>query len=219
MIRGDRASLRQALEALGKLDVPLKAYRVESTVTTLRELHRNSIEIRGWMEAGPFRLARIPAPKAALRLRIRSTLAEGEERFRGVVSVLEGHPAEIWLGDSYPAPVESLAEELGNQRVYETTTLVPVRTGFRLVPRSLRDGRISIEIAAVSGEEGPRGRVIRAGMATTLNVRPGELTVVAGVQRARATPSLDPFSVLDPGNRTHDTLLLLRVEPLPGEPP
>jgi hypothetical protein len=219
VIRGDRASIRQALGILQELDVPLGAYRVESTMTTLSELRRNSVWIDGWLEAGQFRVGKVRKATGDLHLRVRSVLSEGDRRFQGLVTVLEGHPAEIWLGTTYPERVRTLNEEAGRLRVYETATLVPVQTGFRVVPRALRDGRIALELSAVSAEEAPEGRVIRAGTSTHVNVVPDELTAISTLRRARSQISIDPFATLDASDRVREEVLLLRVQPLPASIP
>ena len=211
ILRGDSASIDRALEVLGEIDVPLRTYRIDSTMTTLRELRRQGIQIEGWALAGEFRVGRLRPGPDGLRIRVRSVLSEGENRFEGRVTTLEGYAAEIWTGTTYPERTRTLHERSGQLRVYETTTLVPVRTGFRVRPRDLGDGRVDLEIAAVSSEEQREGTVVRSSVSTHLQVSAEELVVIALLRGSEQTLSIDPFAHLDWSDRTHDSVLLVRV--------
>ncbi len=213
ILRGDSASIDRALEVLGEIDVPLHTYRIESTMTTLQELRRQGIQIEGWALAGEFRIGRLRPGPDGLRVRVRSVLSEGEDRFEGLVTTLEGSSAEIWTGTTHPERTRTLHERSGQLRVYETTTLVPVRTGFRVRPRDLGNGRVDLEISAVSSEEEPEGTVVRSSVSTHLQIRVEELVVIARLQASEQTLSIDPFAHLDWSDKTHDTVLLVQVTP------
>jgi hypothetical protein len=219
IIRGDRASIKAALELLRELDVALNAYRIQSTLTTLRELRRTGFEIAGWVRGGTVRIGRGEAPEGRSRLRVRSILSEGETRFQGVVTTLEGYPAEIWTGTTYPARVETWNEQLGRVEVHDTTTLVPIRTGFRVLPRSMSNGRVNLEIVPVSAEEEPEGLVVRAGAATQVIVTEGEVVLIASVQGERDEITIDPFATLDLQEEASDTVMLVMVDRIPGSRP
>ena len=219
IIRGDRASIKAALAILHELDRPLTAYRVESTLTTLRELRRTGLEIEGWVQAGEVRIGRGTAPAGTARLTVHSVLSEGDTRFQGVVTTLDGHPAEIWTGTVHPERVRTLHERLGRIEVYETTTLVPVRTGFRVLPRGLGDGRVQLEIAPVSAEEAPEGTVVRAGAATQVIVSPGEVLAIASLAGGERALSIDPFGILDLREGATHAVLLVTVETIRGPTP
>jgi hypothetical protein len=215
LMRGDPASIEQALQLLPEIDVPIPVYRVESTLTTLRELRRVGVRVDGWVTAGEIRVGKVRLAEEGLRVRVRSALSEGEERFQAFVTVLDGRRAEIWTGTTYPERVQSLHEEAGRLRVYETTTLVPVQTGFAVLPRGLADGRIDLELAPISAEEAPEGRVVRAGMATRVILHPEELVVVAGIREVGRELRIDPFATLDHREGARETVLVVRVDPLP----
>ncbi len=214
IIRGDRASIKTALELLRELDAPLSAYQVRSTITTLRELRRTGFEIAGWIEAGPVRIGRGTAPDRNARLRVRSILAVGDTRFQGLVTTLDGHAAEIWTGTTHPERVRTRKAGTGSLEVLETTTLVPIQTGFRFLPRGLPDGRVRLHIAPVTAEEEPQGRVVRASATPEIIVTPGEVVVIASGQERVSEISVDPFASLDLREGTTDTVMLVTVERL-----
>jgi hypothetical protein len=218
LMRGDPTSIKRAIQLLRELDAPIPVYRVESTLTTLRELRRVGIRVDGWVQAGEIRVGKVRAVDRELRVRVRAALSEGEERFQGFVTVLDGSRAEIWTGTTYPERIQSLHEEAGRLRVYETTTLVPVRTGFAVLPRGLADGRIDLELAPISAEETAEGTVVRAGMATRITLHPDELVVVAGIREVGQELRIDPFGTLDHREGEWETVLLVRVDPLVEAP-
>jgi hypothetical protein len=141
ILRGDAASVERALEVLASLDTPIRSYRVESILSTLRDLDRMGVELGGWLESGGVRIGRASGPEGvAVRL---DALRSSEDRhFRGLVTVIDGRAAELWTGTEEPRRSRHIEREGGRVRIHETTTLVPVRTGFRVVPRGLPDGRV-----------------------------------------------------------------------------
>ena len=94
------------------------------------------------------------------------------------------------------------------------STLVPIQTGFRVLPRGLPDGRVRLHIAPVTAEEEPQGRVVRASATTEIIVTPGEVVVIASVQERVSEISVDPFASLDLREGTTDTVMLVTVERL-----
>jgi hypothetical protein len=100
----------------------------------------------------------------------------------------------------------------GRIRVYETATLVPVQTGFRVRPRGRADGSIEVEITPVISERDADGTLVRAAAATAVVVRPGETVVIASAHETGAQIALDPFATLDYREGANDSALLVRVE-------
>jgi type II secretory pathway component GspD/PulD (secretin) len=215
LIRGDPAAVGRALALLKEVDVPLRVYRVESTLTTLRELERVGLRVDGWIQGGEIRVGKARGVAEAPRIQVRSVLSEGEDRFWTSVAVVDGKRAEIWTGTTYPERERTLQEEAGRLRVYETTTLVPIRTGFAVRPRLMRDGRISLEVACLSAEEATEGTVIRAGTSTHVTLKPGESLAIASLRESDHQVRVDPFGSLDLREGARDSVLLVRVEPLP----
>ena len=93
------------------------------------------------------------------------------------------------------------------------------RTGFRVLPRSMSNGRVNLEIVPISAEEEPEGLVVRAGAATQVIVTEGELVLIASVQGERNEITIDPFATLDLQKEASDTVMLVTVDRIPGSRP
>jgi hypothetical protein len=217
VLRGAPEALREARAALGEIDRAPVMYQVHSAMTTLSDLAASGVAVDGWVQAGDVRVGRVPGPADGIRVRVRSTLGEGERRFEGMVSTLDGQPAEIWTGADYPARERTLHERAGRLRVYETTTLVPVRTGFRVIPRGMGDGSIELEIAPLVEESMAEGLVVHASVASRIRVQPGQAVLVAASRGRDSEVAIDPFGAVDHREGASDSALLVRVEKLGDE--
>jgi type II secretory pathway component GspD/PulD (secretin) len=213
ILRGDAASVERALEVLASLDTPIRSYRVESILSTLRDLDRMGVELGGWLESGGVRIGRASGPEGvAVRL---DALRSSEDRhFRGLVTVIDGRAAELWTGTEEPRRSRHIEREGGRVRIHETTTLVPVRTGFRVVPRGLPDGRVELELVSVAARSDLDGDIAQTGTATRVAVAPGELIVVGTIGREDRQTSTNRFSGVARQEESTETVLLLRVDPL-----
>jgi hypothetical protein len=94
--------------------------------------------------------------------------------------------------------------------VRESTTWVPVRSGFRVTPRGLADGQVELEIEPVVSERRSDGAIERTGAASRVRVRPGETLVLADVAQDDQAASLDPLAANHTSTRSN-TALLIRV--------
>ena len=212
LLTGEPEALERAVEALRSLDLPLASYRVESVLSRVSELKRAGLEIDGWTEVGDLRVGRVGRGPEGVRIRIGSLASKGSQRFEGQVRVLEGRSAELWTGTVQPARVRTLEERPGGFRVRETTLLVPAQTGFRVVPRSLPDGLVELEIAPIISERRADGTVVRSAAQSRIAVRPGELVAVASLSRVGSSRRIDPFGSLQHTEGAEESLLLVRVE-------
>jgi hypothetical protein len=218
VLRGEAPALGEAIEALRELDVQPATYRVHSTLTSLREVEAAGISIRAWRRSADVRVAALDGPTAGATLRAHAGRSREGRRFEGTVAVLDGRAAEIWTGTTYPARLHSL-EETPYGRVWrETAALVAVRTGLRVRPRALGDGSIELEIEPIIEDGNPEDRIVRAGAATTLRVRPGQPVLAASASDRTRRTAFDPFAGLEHREDAHDTALLIEIEPLPPNP-
>jgi hypothetical protein len=217
VLRGEPGALAETRAALAEIDRTPAMYQVHSSMTTLSDLAASGVAVDGWIEAGDVRVGRVPGPADGIRVRVRSALGEGERRFEGAVSTMDGQPAEIWTGSDYPARARTLHERAGRLRVYETTTLVPVRTGFRVIPRGMGDGSIELEIAPLVEESMAEGLVVHASVASRVRVQPGQAVLVAASRGRDSEVAIDPFGAVDHREGASDSALIVRVDRLGDE--
>lgn len=218
ILRGEPAAVAEALSTLRRLDVRPASYEVSTTLTRMLDLDRAGVSVTGWIQAGDVRIGRAGRIPDGIRIAPRGLLAQEESAFAGQVAVLEGNTAEIWTGTTYPERQTYRDARGGGIRVYETATLVPVQTGFRVRPRGRADGSIELELAPVIAERGEDGNIVRAAAATRVVVRPGETLVVASAHESGAEIAIDPFASADTREGANDSAMLVRVERSdPGE--
>jgi hypothetical protein len=220
VLHGPREDLHAALAALRRADVVLRTWNVTAVLTRLSEIERVQLSVGGWIEVGQIRVGRIPAGESpGLTLRARSLLAEGAVRFEGQTAVQDGSAAEIWTGATYPERSQTLERSTGPAgeqitRIRETTALIPVQTGFRVLPRGRADGHIELEIAPLLSARAADGGVVRTAASSHLNVRRGELVAIAAAEGAGDDLVIDPFGSVDHREEARDSVLLVRVDPL-----
>jgi hypothetical protein len=218
VLRGEASALAAALEALRALDVRPATYQVRSTLTSLRELEAAGLSVREWRRSPDVRVAALDGPAAGLALRVHASRSRDDRRFEGTVAVLDGHGAEIWTGAIYPARLRGLYATPSGVVRRETTALVAVRTGLRVRPRALGDGSIDLELEPIIEDGHPEARIVRAGAATRIRIRPGQPVLAASASDHTQTTTFDPFAGLDHHQDQHDTALLIQIEPLDLDP-
>ena len=98
-----------------------------------------------------------------------------------------------------------------DRTIFETTALVPVRSGIRVRPRSLEGGAVELQVAPIVQESGPGGAIRETAAATRVVVQPGEAVLVATVQRAVQSDARDPFGGYGREQGKSESVLLLRV--------
>jgi hypothetical protein len=211
VLRGPPAAVKQTLRALRKLDVPLERYRVEARLTSEGELRVRGLVIHGWLEVGDLRIGRVGSPTQDPGVVFRTLRTEGAEDLLVDLSVLEGHTAEIWTGTAIPVHVRVFQKQDKDPRVFETTPLAPIRTGFRVRPRSLRNGSLELEIVAISEEEGAWGPLVETATATSVRLELGEAIAIADVRREMTSVYTSPFARHEWQTQISDTLLWVRV--------
>jgi hypothetical protein len=211
VLRGSPEGVARTLEVLRQLDVRPVSYRIESLVTRTAELEQLGLGVEGWLELGALRVGRMPATgEPDLGLRAQLGESSRDRRSEAMLTVLEGHEAELWTGTLEVEPTRRLRAGPRGLHVRESTTWVPVRSGFRVTPRGLADGQVELEIEPVVSERRPDGAIERTGAASRVRVRPGETLVLADVTQDDQAASLDPLAADHTSTRSN-TALLIRV--------
>jgi len=218
ILSGDPEAIAQALAALRELDQAVRQYRVESETSTRAALDRTSASVGGWIEAGDVRIGRVVGPEG-VRLDASAGGSGSSERLAATVVVMEGRSAEIWTGSDNLVTTRTIERAGPYARVTETTGLVPVRSGFRVRPRSAGADTILVEITPIVEELGPDGSIRETGAATQIRVRPSESVAIAGVTQQASDAGADVFHGAERGSDARESLLVVRVTPLDDTPP
>jgi hypothetical protein len=210
VLMGDPGAVALALATLRSLDVRPAVWRVETTLARVSDLARAGIRVRGWLDAGSFRIGRAGSLPGGLRVVAGAVEGGGERSFRGEVTVLDGSAAELWTG--------SVRIERGLLHDLPGDALLPVPTGFRVIPRGRPDGSVELEIASVASEPAPHGGIDYASAATRVVVRPGETLVLASASDRSEASGAD----LGGGRSSAEgraSTTLLRVDRIDGDAP
>jgi type II secretory pathway component GspD/PulD (secretin) len=217
VISGEPEAIAKALAALRSLDQPVRQYRVESETSTTRSLDRASASVSGWIEAGDVRIGRVVGPEG---VRVRASAGGGNaaERLGASVVVMEGRAAEIWTGVDQPVTTRTVERAGRHSRVTESTELVPVRSGFRVRPRSAGPDAVELDITPIVSELGPGGSIRETGATTQVRVRPGESVAIGGITRSAESAGADVFRGAARADATDESLLVVRVTPLDDAP-
>ena len=218
ILSGEPEAIAQALAALRELDQAVRQYRVESETSTREALDATSAHVDGWIEAGDVSIGRVVGPEG-VRLHASAGGGGSSERLAASLVVMEGRSAEIWTGSDNPVTTRTIERAGPYARVTETTELVPVRSGFRVRPRSAGPEAILVEITPIVQELGPDGSIRETGAATQIRVRPNESVAIAGVTRQASSAGTDVFRGAERGSSARESLLVVRVTPLDETPP
>lgn len=196
-------------------------YRIAATLTTLRALETRGISVEGWTRSGEVRVGRVAGPPtegSGLAVRLHTLSTDDHSRFHGTVAVLDGGSAELWTGTVHPERVRVrrvIGTGHGSEvRVYDTRTLVPLRTGFRVVPQRQPDGRVELEIAPIVEERTEQGHVVRAAAATRVVAAPGQPVAVASAASRNEHVAIDPFGRVDHREGANESAFVVVAEEL-----
>jgi hypothetical protein len=173
--------------------------------------------VAGWIEAGDVRIGRVAGPEG-VNVRASAGGSGTRERLGASVVVMEGHSAEIWTGTDYPITTHRVERAGPYVRQSETTALVPVRSGFRVRPRSAGPSAIELDITPIVSELDPGGSIRETAAATQIRVRPGESLAIGGVTRQAEGSAADVFRGAAHESTASESLLLVRVTELEGAP-
>ena len=212
----------QSKELPDRTPAPPVMYQIAATLTTLRALETRGVSVERWTRSGEVRVGRVAGPSAegsGLAVRLHTLATDDHARFHGTVAVLDGSSAELWTGTVHPERVRVrrvIGSDRGSEvRVYDTRTLVPVRTGFRVAPRRQPDGRIELEIAPIIEERTERGTVVRAAAATRVVAAPGQPVAVASAASRNEHITIDPFGRIDHREGANESAFIVVAEEIP----
>lgn len=216
LLLGTRAGLDAAIRALRSLDVAPRSFSIESLSVSQLELEHLGLSVDGWLSSGSLRVGRVRGPDDELRLRIGVGSGTTTSGSRMAIRVLEGRVAELWTGTSYPVQVQVFRERGEDTRVFATPELTSIRTGFRVRPRGLSEGRIELAIEAVRSHSSASGNPIKVAASMLLVVEPGEWVAIAG-SGSESIRSRDALSAVHRVNTAAADLVLVRTRPIePG---
>ncbi len=218
VISGDPESVARALAALRELDQGVRQYRVESETSSRAALDRVSASVTGWVEAGGVRIGRVVGPEG-VRLRAGAGSTGSNERIAASVVVMEGHSAEIWTGADHAVTTRTFERVGPYSRTTESTGFVPVRSGFRVRPRSVGEDGIEVEITPIVRELDRDGSIRETSASTRVRVRPGESVAIAGVSGSEASSGMDFPSGAARESGASESLLVVRVTTLDDAKP
>ncbi|MDJ0788462.1 MAG: hypothetical protein QNK05_16775 [Myxococcota bacterium] len=201
LLVGPEARVAEALALLRELDARRKSVVIHFESRRRDELSKSGIEVDWGIEAGPLRVGTVIVPSDAKGARVTTSLLAGERAggFSATVRVLDGEVGRIGSGASVPVRSRFEIERVEAQR------------GILARPRVLSDGRVQVELAPDEGQVDAAGRVRFVSGATTVTVRPGDTTVVGGLER-RSDVRTSGTRVLSSDSASEERLWLLRVE-------
>lgn len=204
VLQGPPEVLAEALEVLRRLDVAPQSYQIESRVITLADLARMGVALEGWVEVGDLRIGRGPQGEAGLAARAARAASHGA--MHSMLRVLEGEVADVWTGRTefaeFPTP--------------HGTARIPVdtrRSGLRVRPRGVADGRVEVEIQPILSGDGPGPAVSVAGAAARVRVEPGSWVAIAGI-RTRSGDAAAAIASAEVQEQSSSVAVLVRVTPV-----
>ena len=220
LLSGSLEGLARAQALLSQLDVPLARYRIESRIESQEALRLRGYKLEAELQLGSLRIARLREPDQTQRRQpreLREYRTLGDERTWQSLLVAEGSSAELWTGSTIPIRVRNFEFRDREERVLETEPLLAVRTGLELRPRSLPEGRVELEMAAVAARGGAGVEISRTSSSARVQLRLGEWLVLDELSNARAlsgSAPVEPWTNVEPES---DELLLFRVLRAPEE--
>jgi type II secretory pathway component GspD/PulD (secretin) len=204
---GDPAAVGDALDLLGLQDRKLRTVVLHYDTKRVRDLEAQGFDVRWNVEAGDFRIGNVrrpPGSGSSVAVRADASDRQADERFSGLVRVMEGETGRIETGET--APFTS------RDRFGANTQFVTASTGFEARPRILGDGRVQVDLAPFTGRFGRGGRIESSGASTVVTVAPGETVAVGGLDRARDGSRTELLSGAQEARTRDDSVLLLRVD-------
>lgn len=201
LLVGPKARVEEAVATLNALDQRRTSVTIHFESRRRDEVKKSGVAIDWQTEAGPLRIGTVIVPAAPDGARITASLLSRETAggFSGSVRVLDGEVGRIGSGASVPVRSRWAIERVEAER------------GLLARPRVLGDGSVQVEIAPNEGQVDAAGRTRFTSGATTVIVKPGDTTVIGGLER-RSDVRSQGTRVLSSDLASDERLWLLRVE-------
>jgi hypothetical protein len=194
---GPGPALDRTLELLAQQDRALRNVVVHYESRRLDELVGEGVRVDWQVVAGELRIGNLVLPRrdSVVALRPEAGRAREQGGVQGMLRVLEGQPGRIAAGVDLPVTTRTRTP-FG---VREDTTVVPVASGFEVIPHLMGDGRVRLDIAPfddrVAGRVGDGGAVVeRSGSETSITLAPGERVALGSLVRDSSSSRGDLLS-------------------------
>lgn len=204
---GEPDAVGDALALLETQDRRLRTVVLQYDTKRLRDLEAQGFDVRWSIQAGDLRIGNVRRPGgsgSSVTLRAGGVEGHADEKFSGVVRVIEGETGRIETGQSVPFRTWSYDGP--------NTQFVTALTGFEARPRILGDGSVQVDLEPFASRFGRGGRIERSGASTVVNLRPGETVAVGGLDQSRDESDTRLPSGAQRIRSQDDNVLLLRVD-------
>jgi hypothetical protein len=188
LLVGPEAEVERALEILRAQDRAPRTIIVYQEWRRSSELRESGIEIHWKLERGDLRIGTVrpPAPGDARTIATHSAfLAEHEGRAERL-TLIEGTHARIETGTVVPYPESRATDRHEDAPTTPDIAWIDVSSGLTTSARVLANGRIRLELSPIRSALGPKGTIERASATTVLELEPGELRLIAGIEETRS---------------------------------
>ena len=157
---------------------------------------RPTVEVRDGQN-----VARISAESRSMR---------GTENVSQVLTVMEGYPAQIGVGESRPLPSYSVVQQGNRITEVRSQDYVAANSGFSVVARMQGD-RVVLRIRPQSADFNARGGINTAGADTSVSVMPGQWFQLGGMAQEQNTTGR-AILARQQGNSLSQSAIWLRVD-------
>lgn len=135
---------------------------------------------------------------------------QGTDNVSQVLTVMEGYPALIGVGESRPVPTYSVIQQGNRITEVRSQDYVAANTGFSVVARMQGD-RVVLRIKPQSASFDERGGIRSSGAQTQVSVMPGQWFQVGGLAQDQATAG-QAILADQQGSGASQSSIWLRVE-------
>jgi hypothetical protein len=186
LLSGPEADVSRSLEILRAQDRAPRKIVVHQEWRRSAELRESGIEIDWKLEQGDLRIGAIqpPASDDVLAIRTHSAFLSEHERRAERLTLIEGARARIETGTVVPYPESRAADRHRANPAAPSILWVDAKTGFSTRARVLGSGRIRVELSPTRSALGEKDTVERTSATTVLELEPGEMRVIAGVEES-----------------------------------
>jgi type II secretory pathway component GspD/PulD (secretin) len=215
---GPEQDVATALEILRTQDRAPRSILVRQQWIRASELQAARVEIRWSTGSGDIRVGNISPPPSddVVAMKTWADFRTMHEQRSEELTVAEGASSRIETGTIIPYSTNAGSTLHEGSRAHHDTTWVDLPTGFSTRARILGDGRIHVELSTVHSTPGGQGAVDQASATTVVDLEPGVIRVVGGLQRHHRQTRSDLASGAERGRGEEGLLLLVSAEVISG---